>query len=172
MDDSTASGFSAGGQTSTQRPRIVVSHSARPPIILFLLRAQLYYRFCSNLNSHTSNKTCTSGSQREFRVVGSVARASEASREWVSRPCNMSVGVPNVHVKVYNMLIPHNNPNVCACMFEVLTTPVLYVNIAKTTMLTCNTKHVDMAILDMCICKHFACQHTKHFHVGMPCQHA
>jgi len=23
----------------------------------------------------------------------------------------MNVGVPNVHVKVYNMLIPHNNPN-------------------------------------------------------------
>jgi len=39
-------------------------------------------------------------------------------------------------------------------MFEVLTTPVLYVNIAKTTMFTCNIKHVDMAILDMCICKH------------------
>ena len=36
-------------------------------------------------------------------------------------------------------------------MFEVLTTPVLYVNIAKTTMFTCNIKHVDMAILDMCI---------------------
>ena len=51
-----------------------------------------------------------SGSQRQFRVVGLVARASK----WVSRPCNMSVGVPNVHVKVYNMLIPHNNPNVCA----------------------------------------------------------
>ena len=49
-----------------------------------------------------------SGSQRQFRVVGSVARASK----WVSRPCNMNVGVPNVHVKVYNMLIPHNNPNV------------------------------------------------------------
>jgi hypothetical protein len=49
-----------------------------------------------------------SGSQRQFRVVGLVARASK----WVSRPCNMSVGVPNVHVKVYNMLIPHNNPNV------------------------------------------------------------
>ena len=39
-------------------------------------------------------------------------------------------------------------------MFEVLTTPVLYVNIAETTMFTCNIKHVDMAILDMCICKH------------------
>jgi len=48
-----------------------------------------------------------SGSPRQFRVV---ARASK----WVSRPCNMNVGVPNVHVKVYNMLIPHNNPNVCA----------------------------------------------------------
>ena len=49
-----------------------------------------------------------SGSPRQFRVVGSVAR--------VSRPRNMSVtvGVPNVHVKVYNMLIPHNDPNVCA----------------------------------------------------------
>ena len=43
-------------------------------------------------------------------VLGSVARVSK----WGSRPCNMSVGVPNVHVKVYNMLIPHNNPNVCA----------------------------------------------------------
>jgi hypothetical protein len=75
-------------------------------------------------------------------VLGSVARVSK----WGSRPCNMSVGVRNMHVKVYNMLIHQkslclNESNMHVWGIDV---PCIACGHYCVCMLTGNVEHVDM----------------------------